>query len=146
MLKATGGIRGVIFSAHNIVLDSTGPIIVIALGRSIQVNGPVSPISELIAPSVTAPTADPSTIQSQDANGGGSTFSQGTTANATSQAASNNNASQTTTSSDQDNDDDKKKKKEEVALAQKVSRVTVILPAKNPPPSSSQKQTSTKPL
>ncbi len=146
VLKATGGIRGVIFSAHNIVLDSTGPIIVIALGRSIQVNGPVSPISELIAPSVTAPTADPSTIQSQDANGGGSTFSQGTTANATSQAASNNNASQTTTSSDQDNDDDKKKKKEEVALAQKVSRVTVILPAKSPPPSSSQKQTSTKPL
>ncbi len=146
VLKATGGIKGVIFSAHNIVLDSTGPIIVIALGRSIQATGPIGPTSELIAPTVTAPTADPTSIQSANANGGGSTFAKGTTANATSQAASSQDANQTATSSDQGEDDDKKKKKKEVALAQKVGRVTVILPAKSSPPSSSRKQTSTQPL
>jgi filamentous hemagglutinin family protein len=145
VLKATGGIKGVIFSAHNIVLDSTGPIIVIALGRSIQATGPVGPTSELIAPTVNAPTADPTTIQSANGNGGGSTFAKGTTANATAQAASNNGANQSVASSDQ-GDDDKKKKKEEVALAQKVSRVTVILPDKSSPPNSSQKQTATQPL
>ena len=145
VLKATGGIKGVIFSAHNIVLDSTGPIIVVALGRSIQANGPVDPTSRLIAPTVTAPDVGPTVIESADANGGGSTFKNGTTADATSQAASNNNANQTTASSDQSDDDDKKKKKE-VALAQKVGRVTVILPGKSSSPSSSQKQTSTQPL
>lgn len=149
-LKATGGIKGVIFSAHNIVLDSTGPIIVVALGRSIQATGPVGP-SVLIAPEVNAPTADPTSIQSANANGGGSTFAKGTTANATAQAASSDDANKTLASTDQ-NDDDEKKKKKEVALAQKVSRVTVILPTKGASPepaskqTSSQKQTATQPL
>jgi len=152
VLKATGGIKGVIFSAHNVVLDSPSPITVIALGKHIDATGPVGP-SELIGPEVNAPSADPTSIQSENANGGGSTFAKGTTANATSQAASNSGANQTGASTDQSNDEgDDKKKKKEVALAQKVSRVTVILPAKDALPgpaqkqTSSQKQTATQPL
>ena len=62
---------------------------------------------------------------------GQSGTTQGTAANATSAAASNENASQNaaSTTTDDDTTDDKKKKKP-VALAQKVGRVTVILPTK----------------
>jgi len=144
VLKATGGIKGVIFSTHNITLDSLGPITVIALGHHIDVTGTVGP-SELIGPEVNAAGADPSNIQSANANGGGSTFAKGTTANATSQAASSSDANKALASTGEGDDDDNKNKKD-VALQQKVSRVTVILPAKNPPPASSQKQTSTQPL
>jgi hypothetical protein len=149
--KATGGIRGLILGSRSVVLDSPVQIKAIAVGPVITATGPVDKTSKLIGPEVNALGADPTAILSEHANGGTSTFSQGTTANATSQAASSDNANQAVASSDQSNDD-KKKKKEEVALAQKVSRVTVILPAKDAPPgpaqkqTSSQKQTATQPL
>jgi len=143
--KATGNIRGLIIGTHNVALDSPSPITVVAIGRTIQVNGPVGPNSKLIAPDVTGPSVDPTVILNA------STSAPGTTANATSQAASSSGANQAVASTDQSDDEDKKKKKE-VALAQKVSRVTVILPAKGASPeparkqTSSQKQTSTQPL
>jgi hypothetical protein len=55
----------------------------------------------------------------------------GSAANATSQAASANDASSAATKSDTAEDDDPLKKKKGIALAQKVSRVTVLLPGKN---------------
>jgi hypothetical protein len=74
-------------------------------------------------------SGDP-TILSTDANGQGSTFAQGTVANATAAAASNQEAgTETQAATSTDSTDDLKKKKG-IALAQKVSRVTVILPPK----------------
>jgi hypothetical protein len=137
--KATGSIRGVIIGSHGVTLDSQAPGPVFVLGRTINVTGPSDSNSKYIGP-VTGPAdISPTDIISP------TTSAPGTTANATAQAASSENSTAAVTSSDQ-GDDDKKKKKEEVALAQKVSRVTVILPAKSPSPNSSQKQTSTKPL
>jgi hypothetical protein len=112
---------------------------VVVLGRTINVTGPSDKNSRYIGP-VTGPAdIGPENIISP------TTSAPGTTANATAQAASSENSTAAVTSSDQ-GDDDKKKKKEEVALAQKVGRVTVILPAKSTSPNSSQKQTATQPL
>ena len=55
---------------------------------------------------------------------------QGAAANATSQGLANNESTQAAAASDPSADDEKKKKGKQVALAQKVSRVTVILPPK----------------
>ena len=137
--KATGSIRGVIIGSHSVALDSQAPGPVVVLGRTINVTGPSDKNSRYIGP-VTGPAdIGPENIISP------TTSAPGTTANATAQAASSENSTAAVTSSDQ-GDDDKKKKKEEVALAQKVGRVTVILPAKSTSPNSSQKQTATQPL
>ncbi len=144
--KATGYIQGVIIGAHSV--DIVAPYIqkvLVVGGDRISVSGTGDPGDLFIGPLVNAPDVSPIDIQSGNANGKGSTFAQGTTANATSQAASSSDANQAVASSDQGNEDDQKKKKE-VALAQKVGRVIVILPAKSPSPASSQKQTSTQPL
>ncbi len=61
---------------------------------------------------------------------GQSGLGQGTAANATSQGLANNQSTQAAAASDQGTDDEKKKKGKQIALAQKVSRVTVILPPK----------------
>jgi len=147
VLKATGEIEGLVFSKNSIVLDAISGIEnFTALGKTIEATGPsVGPVLLIGTKSVDASGVAPTDILSQDANGGGTTFAQGTAANSTSQGLANN-ASSETAESDQGDDDDKKKNKKEVALAQKVGRVTVILPAKSSPPSSSQKQTSTQPL
>jgi hypothetical protein len=141
--KATGAIRGVIIGSHSVVLNSQAPGPVLSVGPIQNVTGPTDKGSKYIGP-VTGPAQiDPQDIISP------STSSPGTTANAAAQAASSSDANKTLASTDQGDDDDKKKKKE-VALAQKVSRVTVILPGKNSPPApshtSSQKQTATQPL
>jgi len=145
--KATGGILGLVLGSHSVALDSIGIQKVFVLGPTITTTGPVDKTSKLIGPDVTGPNVDPTVILNAK------TSAPGTTANATSQAASNNGANQTAATTDQDNNgDDDKKKKKEVALAQKVSRVTVILPAQGAAPSpaskqtSSQKQTATQPL
>jgi len=145
--KATGTIVGLVLGSHSVALDSIGITKVFALGPVIQATGPVDKTSKLIAPDVTGPNVDPTVILNAK------TSAPGTTANATSQAASNSNASQTAATTDEGNNEgDDKKKKKEVALAQKVSRVTVILPAKGASPepaskpTSSQKQTTTQPL
>jgi filamentous hemagglutinin family protein len=143
--KATGFVQGVIVGAYSVDVTASYIQKDLWIGPLITATGPIDTgTSKLIGPEVNA-DADPTDIISANANGK-STLGQGTTANATAQAASNNNASQTAASTDQGDDDDKKQKEKEVALVQKVSRVTVILPAMSPPPSSSQKQTSTQPL
>ena len=64
------------------------------------------------------------------ATSGQTGLGQGNAAGATSQGLANNEATQADAASDQGADDPKKKKGKQVALAQKVSRVTVILPPK----------------
>jgi hypothetical protein len=62
---------------------------------------------------------------------GQSGLAQGTAANATSAAASNNDANQTADkSATTDDSDDEKKNKKPITLAQRVGRVTVLLPGK----------------
>jgi hypothetical protein len=137
--KATGSIKGVIIGAHNVALDSQGVITVTALGRQIDITGQVGP-SLLIAQKVDAGTVDPTVlILSQNANGNGSSFDKGTTANSMAQAASSDDSAKTAVASSQTEDDDKKKQKGQgAALMQKTGRVTILLPPKN----LSQNQTS----
>jgi len=129
LLDATGNIQGVIFSKFNIVLNTPGLLVVKALGQRITADaGSIGP-GVLIGRTVDAANADPSQILAQDANGKGSSFAAGTVANATSKAASSDNASPVEKKTEDDTEQFSKKKG--IALAQKVSRVTVILPKKD---------------
>ena len=115
----------------NISLDTTGIISVTALATSIEATGGGFGPGLLIGTSsVDANGADPSQILSQDANGGGSTFAQGTAANATSAAASNENANQAAATTSDADDNEPKGDKKPITLAQRVGRVTVLLPGK----------------
>ena len=62
---------------------------------------------------------------------GQSGFAQGTAANATAQGDQNQDAAKAADSGSSDDTDEQNKKKKPIALAQKVSRVTVLLPAKS---------------
>ncbi len=134
VLKASGEIQGVVFSKNNITLDAgIGITSLTALGKSIDATAPsFGPTVTLIGTEhVNAAGAAPSQILSQDANGGGTTFAQGTVANATSQAASASDAAAPATKTDTSTNDDSLKKKKNITLARKISRVTVLLPGKN---------------
>jgi filamentous hemagglutinin family protein len=152
-LLATGNINGLIFARNNIDINAQQNVDVTALGvGNVNVSSSGGTISGTFigvgGVNVSGSSIDASLISANvtGATSGQSGLGQGTAANATSQAASSDDANQALASSDQSDDDEKKKKKKEVALAQKVSRVTVILPARSSPPNSSQKQTSTQPL
>jgi hypothetical protein len=134
VLKATGEIKGNIFSVGSINLDSTRINDVVALGKDVTAKadsfGPT--VTIIGTESVNAAGADPSQIFSQNANGGGSTFAQGTVANSTSTAAAaTTDAEQAVKKSGDTEDDANKKGKGGITVAQKVSRVTVILPPKS---------------
>ena len=154
-LDASGNINGFIFARNNIDIIAQQNISVAALGGgNVNVNSAHGiidgPIIGVISVNVSGnSTADLISANVSGATSGQSGLGQGTAANATASAASSSGANQAFASTDQTDGDDKKKKKE-VALAQKVSRVTVILPGKNSPPApspaSSQKQTATQPL
>jgi len=129
ILKATGELKGVFFSPNTISLDAgtIGPTT--ALGRSIDATGPaVGPVVLIGTDKVNFSGSGDPTILSQNANGGGATFTQGTVANSTSQGASNESLAPVEKKSEDENDLPKKKG---ITLAQKVSRVTVLLPKKN---------------
>jgi hypothetical protein len=132
ILKATGEIKGLVFSKNSIVLDAANGIKdFIGLGKDIKAIGKGGPNVLLIGTEkVDATIVSPSDILSKDANGGGSSFAQGTAANTASQGAANSGSAQVAAATDQTADDQKKKGKP-IALARKVSRVTVILPPKN---------------
>jgi filamentous hemagglutinin family protein len=130
VLKTTGEIKGLIFSKNSTTLDAglIGPIIV--LSKDITANGPsTGPVLLIGTDKVTASGVSPSDILSKDANGSGSTFAQGTAANTASAGLANDQTTKPADSSD-DTTDDEKKKGKKVTLAQKVGRVTVILPPK----------------
>jgi filamentous hemagglutinin family protein len=143
VLKATGEIKGVFFSPNNINIHGgqIGPTT--ALGPTISAFGPaVGPVELIGTTRVNYTGSGDPTILSQDANGAGSSLGQGTTANAVSQAMSNQNLAQATQTDNSTNEDDPLKKKG-IALAQKVSRVTVLLPEAK---KLSEKSTANNPL
>jgi hypothetical protein len=150
-LEASGNINGLIFARNNLDINAQNNVNVTALAignanvSGQQVMGTITGVGGV---SVSGDSISASLISANvsGATSGQSGLGQGTAANATAAAASSSSANQMAASTDQGNDDDKKKKKEEVALAQKVSRVTVILPARSSPPDSSRNQTSTQPL
>ena len=137
-LDATGDIEGFVFGRAGISIIAQQNVNVTALSAgNVSVSSASGSVSgNIIGGSVSASGASiDATVLSQNAsvNGqsGGDTFAQGTAANATSQAASGEDANKSAaTTSDQGADDDLKKKGKQIALAQKVSRVTVLLPAR----------------
>ena len=134
MMKASGTIEGIIFSKFSINLNANQFQNVTAVGKTIDAQGSsFGPTVTLIGTeSVNASGAGNPSILSQNANGGGSSFAQGTAANATSSAAAATDASAPAVKSGTDNEDDlSKKKKKPISLARKVSRVTVLLPGQN---------------
>jgi hypothetical protein len=149
-LKASGDINGLIFARNNIDISAQQNVNVTALGQgNVNVSSTRGSISGTIigvgAVTVSGGSIDASLISANvtGATSGQSGLGQGTAANATAQAVSSDDSNKAVVSSNQSDDD---KKKKEVALAEKVSRVTVILPAQSTSRNSSQKQTSTQPL
>ncbi|HEV2691378.1 MAG TPA: filamentous hemagglutinin N-terminal domain-containing protein [Verrucomicrobiae bacterium] len=137
-LAGTGNILGVIFARQNIDLAAVGNVNVTALAQgSVNVNSGGSISGTIIG--VGGINASGGSIDANlESNSGiaGDTsgtkgFAQGTTANSASTAASAENTDTTTTKKTDDQEEDPMKKKKGIALAQKVSRVTVILPKKD---------------
>lgn len=138
-LDASGDVTGNIFALNNVNINAADNINVNVFGLgNVSVNSAGGTISGTII-GVGGVSASGSSIDANlESNGsvtgatsGQSGLAQGTAANATSQSASNDDSAKAAASSS-DTDDEKKKGKQ-IALAQKVSRVTVILPAKNKP-------------
>jgi hypothetical protein len=135
-LQASGDIKGVIFARDNINLSAQQNVSVTALAQgniSANAGGTISgTIIGVGGVSASGASVDANVLsQNANVNGGstGDTFAQGTAANATSAGMSAESSKTPRTVSTDSNDDDSKKKKG-VSLAQKVGRVTVILPPK----------------
>jgi hypothetical protein len=129
----TGVTSGRFYSRHSITIVSPNISQLIAFGQNVDVAGNVGPSVTLIGTESVSTTGEgTANILSSDANGGGSSFSQGTAANAAASGASASSDSnlESVKKSDSGTDDEAARKKP-IALAQKVSRVTVLLPKKN---------------
>ena len=138
-----------------VYLDATGNVTGLFFGQSISLNALQTVSATVLASgkaNVTGSDLGPSVIiglkgvgalgdtsQSQllsnsqisGDSGGSKGFSEGTTANATSQGLANADTTKAADDTSADNSDDEKKKKGKgIALAQKTCRVTVILPPK----------------
>jgi filamentous hemagglutinin family protein len=136
-LDASGNINGLIFARDNININAQQNINVTAFGiGNVNVSSSGGTISGTII-GVGGVTASGSSVSASlisanvsGATSGQSGLGQGVAANATSQGLANNESTQAAAASDQGADDQKKKKGKQIALAQKVGRVTVILPPK----------------
>jgi hypothetical protein len=135
-LNATGDILGVIFARNDINLAAQQNVNVTALAQgnvSVNSGGTISgTIIGVGGVSASGSSIDASLLSqnvsaSGDTSGAKEGFAQGTAANATSQGASTDNTTAATTDASTDDELDKKKK---ISLAQKVGRVTVLLPPK----------------
>jgi hypothetical protein len=136
-LDASGNIAGLIFARDNININAQQNINVTAFGiGNVSVSSSGGTISGTLigvnGVSASGSSVDASLISANvsGTTSGQSGLGQGTAANGTSQGLANNESTQAAATSDNSNDDQKKKGKQ-IALAQKVSRVTVILPPKN---------------
>jgi filamentous hemagglutinin family protein len=134
-LAATGDILGVIFARNNISLTAQQNVNVTALAQgTVSANAGGALTGTLIGiggisasgGSVDASLESNSTISGDTSGSKG--IAQGTAANATSSAMASDDSVNSTKTTDNTAGDDLKKKKG-IALAQKVSRVTVLLPA-----------------
>jgi filamentous hemagglutinin family protein len=148
-LKASGNINGLVIASGNINISAQQNVDVTALAQGtgdLSAGGTISGtiigvggISASGAGGITAALLSNNSISG--ATSGQSGLAQGTAANATSQAASNNDSNQTADKSTTSGDTDDLKKKS-ITLAQKVGRVTVLLP----PKTLSENQNSRNPL
>jgi len=140
-LDASGSIAGNIFALNNVNINAVNNVNVSVLGLgNVSVSSAAGSISGTII-GVGGVSASGSSIDANlESNGSvsGSTsgekgMASGTAADATATAASasDDSAKATKQSSTADDTEDPMKKKKGIALAQKVSRVTVLLPAKN---------------
>jgi hypothetical protein len=136
-LDASGNINGLIFARNNLNINAQQNINVTALGLGdVNVSSSGGTISGTLigvnGVNASGSSVDASLISANvtGATSGQSGLGQGTAANGTSQGLANNESAQAAAASDQGAADEKKKKGKQIALAQKVSRVTVILPPK----------------
>jgi filamentous hemagglutinin family protein len=137
-LKATGSIYGLIFARGNIDVNAQQNVNVTALAQgTADVSGSSLGNSTIIGFGGITASGDSSgaSLMSNNQISGGTSgqtgFAQGTAANAASAAASSNDSSQTAeNSTTTDSTDDLNKNKKPITLAQKVGRVTVLLPTK----------------
>ena len=139
-LDASGNITGLVFARNNLNISAQENVSVTALaGGSANVSAGATISGTIIAAgginasgsSVDASLLTEGTIStSGDSSGAQKGFAQGNAGDATSQGLANDASTKAAASSDDTKDDDKKKNKQ-IALAQKVSRVTVVLPPKN---------------
>jgi filamentous hemagglutinin family protein len=136
-LQAGGNINGLVIGSSSVDINSAQNVDVTAFSGgdvSINAGGEVSGtvISggnvDVSGDSITASLIASSVSTSGDASGAAEGIPQSNVAKDTAQTA--DDASTVTSKTDSD-DDDLKKKNKGIALAQKVSRVTVILPQKN---------------
>ena len=149
-LDATGNIIGVIFARNNLDLAAKNNVNVTALAQgNVNANAGGTISGTLVGiggvnasgSSIDASLLSQNVTASGDTSGAKEGFAQGTAANSTSQGLSNDSTTAVTKSSGTD-DDDALKKKKTIGLAQKVGRVTVILPVKK----LSEKATGNDPL
>jgi filamentous hemagglutinin family protein len=135
-LDASGDINGLIFARNNIDITAQQNVNVTALGvGNVTVNsgGTISgTIIGVGGVSASGSSIDASLISANvtGATSGQSGLGQGTAANSTSQSMQSDDSTKVAASSDDEDTDDQKKKKQ-IALAQRVGRVTVILPPKS---------------
>ena len=136
-IKATGDVRGLVFAVNaNVTATKNIDVTILASGKAnVEAGGKVSgTIIGVGGVSASGSSIDASLL-SQNVSASGDTssakegFAQGTAANAASAGASNEGTTKVAKTSDTAEVEDRKKKKPvSIALAQKVSRVTVILP------------------
>ncbi len=137
-LKASGGITGNIFSLGDVNLDANQNINVVVFGLGnvsvASANGTVSgTIIGVGGVSASGSSIDAS-LESNGSISGETSGDKGFAASATAgnvAAAAANDDTASVTKKSNETDDELNKKKKGIALAQKVSRVTVLLPAKN---------------
>jgi filamentous hemagglutinin family protein len=140
-LDASGSITGIIFARNNIDISAQQNINVTALAQgnvSASAGGTVSGTLVGVGGVSASGSAIDATLLSQNVSASGDTssakegFAQGTVANATASAASaSDDSGKVAKTSATDDDEEAKKKGKGIVLAQKVSRVTVLLPAKS---------------
>ena len=137
-LKTTGNINGIVFARNNLNISAQQNVNVTALSEGTanvsagdSISGTIIGVGGISASGGSVDASLLSNGSISGATSGQSGMAQGTAANATSAAASNDsNQTADKTASAGDGTDDDSKKKKPISLAQKVSRVTVILPTK----------------
>ena len=152
VLDASGDITGVVFAQGNINISAVANVNVTALAQGTvnasaggDISGTIIGIGGITAIGISfdASLLSQNVSASGDTSGATEGFAQGTAANSTSQGMSDNSTQTAATgNSEADDSDDQKKKGKQITLAQKVSRVTVLLP----PKTLSENQTSKDPF
>ena len=136
-IKATGDVKGLVFAVNaDVSAQQNIDVTILASGKAnVEAGGKVSgTIIGVGGVSASGSSIDASLLSQNVSTSGDSSaatkgFAQGTAANAASAGASNEESKVAKASETAEAEDLKKKKPVSIALAQRVSRVTVILPA-----------------